>query len=91
MCCFGWPGPAWGGWLGLRCVVVATLEERTRDYAIHDRRHERSCFQKEGPESPKPFPVQSQNPNWLFPRAPLAAAGVWAGIEPRSEWRAAIC
>ena len=85
VCPFGWLGPAWGGRLGLRHVVVAVPEERTRGYGIHNRRHEHwITLSKRGPESPK-------HPSWLFARATPAAAGVWAGIEPRSEWQAALC
>lgn len=91
VCPFGWLGPAWGGQLGLRRVVVAAPEERTRDYGIHNRRHEHCiALSKRGPERPKPFPLQYQHPSCLLPRATPAAAGVWAGIEPRSEWQAAL-
>lgn len=91
VCSFGWLGPAWEGWLGHRHVVVAVPEERTRYYGVHNRRHE-CCItlSKRVLESPKPFLLQSQHPSFLFPRATAAAAGVWAGTGPGSEWQAAL-
>jgi len=92
VCPFGWLGHAWVEWLRLKHITMAVPEERTRDYGIHNRRHERCItLSKRGPESPKPFPLQSQHPSWLFPRTTPAAAGVCAGIEPRSKWQAAFC
>lgn len=88
---FGWLGPAWGAWLGLRHIVLAAPEERSKDYGIHNRRDEHCiALSKRGSESPKLFPLESQHPSWLFPRATPAAAGVWAEIEPRSEWQATL-
>lgn len=92
LCPFQWPGPAWGGQMWLRRFVVAAPEEKTGDYGIHNRRHE-YCITlgKRGPESPKPFLLHFQNSSWLLPRTIPAAPGVWTGIEPRSEWQAALC
>lgn len=82
----------WGGQLWLRHFVVAVPEEKTRDYGIHNRRNERCItLSKRGSESPKPFPLNFQNSSWLFLKAIPSAPGVWTGIEPRSEWQAALC
>lgn len=55
MCCFGWRGLARGGCLGLRRIVVAAVEERTRDYGIHGMRRERCiAFRTRGQRAQSP-------------------------------------
>lgn len=92
LCPFQWPRPAWGGQMWLRRFVVAAPEEKTGDYRITTgdmntalllargaqrvQNHSFCTFRIQVDSSPEPFQKHQE---------------FGTGIEPRSEWQAALC